>query len=88
MVVTKYESALTRLEHKSSMLEERISQSEARGQVVNTGYYNALINNEKNEQNKLIKQRDEMKAAMNAAINSGTLAKYSEEWLFDSHHTQ
>lgn len=80
LVVTKYESALTRLEHKSSMLEERISQSEAKGQVVNTSYYNSLIKNEQNEQAKLIKQRDEMKAAMNEAMNSGTLAKYSEEW--------
>lgn len=80
LVVTKYESALTRLEHKASMLEERISQSEARGQVVNTSYYDALIKNEQNEQAKLIKQRAEMKAAMNDAMNSGTLAKYSEEW--------
>lgn len=62
------------------MLNEYISQAEEQGYIVSKKYYDALINNEKQniaqlekEQSALIKSRDE-------AVKSGTIKKYSQEW--------
>lgn len=80
LVVTRFESELTQFEHANTMLEEHISQSEAKGHITSTKQYKALIGNEKKEINKLEAQKKAMKAAMDEAVNSGTIAKYSEEW--------
>lgn len=62
------------------MLNEYISQAEAKGHIVSEKYYDALISNErkniatlKQEQAALIKARDE-------AVASGAIEKGSEEW--------
>lgn len=79
-VVTQWENALSRLEHKASVLEERISRSEEQGQIVSANYYTALIANEEKKQQDLIKQRNGMLNALNAAVASGAVTKGSEEW--------
>ena len=62
----KYDAILQGYEHTESMLNEYISQAEAKGQIVSKNYYQALIDNEKQnisqlkkEQSALIKARDE-----------------------------
>ena len=80
-VQSQYDGILQGYEHTESMLNEYISQAEAKGQIVGRTYYDALIANErqninvlKMEQAALIKARDE-------AVASGKIAKYSEEWV-------
>jgi hypothetical protein len=79
-VSTKYDAILQGYEHTETMLNEYISQAEAQGHIVSEKYYNALINNEKQnilqlkkEQSALIKARDE-------AVKSGAIKKNSAEW--------
>lgn len=79
-IQSQYDGILQGYEHTSSMLEEYISQAEEQGHIVSKKYYQALVDNEKaniaeleNQQASLINARDE-------AVNSGKIAKYSEEW--------
>ena len=79
-VQSQYETILQGYEHTEAMLNEYVSQAEAKGHIVSKEYYNALINNEeqniaklKQEQSALIKARDE-------AVASGKIEKYSESW--------
>ena len=79
-IQSQYDGTLQGFEHTESMLDEYISQAEAKGHIVSKEYYEALIDNEeaniaqlKNEQSELIKMRD-------AAVTDGKIAKYSEEW--------
>jgi hypothetical protein len=80
LVVTKFESQLTQFDHANSMLEEHIAQSEAMGHIASAKQYNALINNEQKEIKMLENQKKEMKKALDDAVNSGTIAKGSEQW--------
>ena len=77
---TRYESILQGYEHTESMLNEYISQAEAKGHIVSKNYYQALIDNEKDnisvlktEQAALIKARDE-------AVASNKIVKGSQAW--------
>lgn len=79
-IQSEYDGILQGYEHTKAMLNEYISQAEAKGYIVSEKYYKALIDNEKQniaqlktEQAALIKARDE-------AVDSGTITKYSEEW--------
>ena len=79
-VSKEYDNLLQAFDHTESMLNEYISQAEAKGRIVSKNYYEALISNEqkrintlKQEQSALIKARDE-------AVASGEFDKYSEEW--------
>lgn len=79
-VQTQYDAVLQGFEHTQAMLDEYISQAEAKGRVVSKEYYQALIDNEqdsiitlKGELRNLIEQRDN-------AVNSGKIIKGSEAW--------
>ena len=76
-VQSQYDGILQGFEHTESMLNEYISQAEAKGHLVSEEYYNALIDNEnqniaklKEEQSALIKARDEAIANPNFDKNS------------------
>ena len=62
------------------MLDEFISQSEAKGYITSQKYYEALSKNTNDRIAELKKQRDEMTAEMNAAVDSGAIEKYSTSW--------
>ena len=62
------------------MLDEFISQSEAKGYITSEKYYEALSKNTNDRISELKKQRDEMTAEMNAAVDSGAIEKYSQSW--------
>lgn len=79
-VSTKYEGYLGVIEHEKNMLDEFVSQSETAGYIISEKYYDALSDNTKKRKSELIKQRDEMQAELNAAVNSGAIEKYSEAW--------
>ena len=79
-VATQYEGILSVIEHEKNMLDEYIAQTEANATLVSANYYNALINNERKTVAQLEKEKSDMLSAMQIAMQSGTIAKYSESW--------
>lgn len=79
-VITQYDSMLQGIEHQKSMLDEYISQSEERGYIVSIKYYEELKKRERDSILKLEEERNDMQAALDNAIQSGTIAQYSEAW--------
>lgn len=80
-IVTQYEGFLSVIEHERNMLEEYISQSEASGHIVSTKYYDALINVEKANIDKLEKEKEALLTSLEEAVNSGTIKPDSEAWF-------
>ena len=62
------------------MLDEFVSQSETAGYIVSTKYYDAMSVNAKKQIEQLKNERDELTSELNAAVDSGTIDKYSESW--------
>lgn len=62
------------------MLDEFVSQSETAGYIVSTKYYDAMSANAKKQIEQLKNERDELTSELNAAVDSGTIDKYSESW--------
>lgn len=79
-VSTKYDGYLGVIQHEKDMLDEFVSQNETAGYITSGKYYDAMSSNAKKQQEELKKQRDEMVAELNNAVNSGTIEKYSESW--------
>ena len=80
-IQTEYEGVISVMEHEKNMLEEYISQAEAKGRLVSTEYYDSLIAYEENAQQKLIAQKNAMIAQLNENVASGAIEKNSEEWV-------
>ena len=79
-VSTKYDGILGVIQHEQAMLEESISQSEAKGYVTSTKYYDALIKNQQQQTAQLKKQREEMLKELQSGMASGAIKKNSETW--------
>lgn len=79
-VSSKYDGYLGVIQHEKDMLDEFVSQTETAGYITSGKYYDAMSANAKKQQEELKKQRDEMVADLNNAVNSGTIEKYSESW--------
>lgn len=79
-VSTKYDGYLGVIQHEKDMLDEFVSQTETAGYITSGKYYDAMSANAKKQQEELKKQRDEMVAELNNAVNSGTIERYSESW--------
>ena len=79
-VSKKYENILSSIGHEQSMLEEYISQSEEKGYITSTKYYEALMKNERSQISKLQKEKTALIAKMNEAVNSGAITQGSEAW--------
>lgn len=80
-IVAQYDGFLSVIEHERNMLEGYISQSEASGYIVSTKYYDALINVEKANIEKLEKEKDALLNSLEEAVNSGTIKPDSEAWF-------
>lgn len=78
--LSEFDAKLTEIESNSSILEERISQAELKGQIVNTAYYEALSAQKRNEIKTLENERAKLIALRDEAVASGVVTKYSEEW--------
>ena len=79
-IQSQYDGILQGFDHTETMLNEYISQAEAKGHIVSKQYYDALIKNEnariselKGEQKALVDERDKL-------VEEGKIDKYSEEW--------
>lgn len=79
-VSAQYEGILGTIEHEKNMLEEYINQSETQGWLVSYNYYRELSSNEKRNIAELEKQKADMVAEFNAAMDSGTITKGSEAY--------
>lgn len=79
-VSTKYDGYLGVIQHEKDMLDEFVSQTETAGYITSGKYYDAMSANAKKQQEEFKKQRDEMVAELNNAVNSGAIEKYSESW--------
>lgn len=79
-VSTKYDGYLGVIQHEKDMLDEFVSQTETAGYITSGKYYDAMSANAKKQQEEFKKQREEMVAELNNAVNSGAIEKYSESW--------
>ena len=81
-ITQNYDNMLSIIEYKKNMIEENISQSEAKGWLVSGEYYEALISNEEENIAKLQKEKQELLAQLEAGMTSdGTrIEKYSNTW--------
>lgn len=79
-VSTKYEGALGVIQHEKDMLDEFVSQTEEKGYIVSTKYYEALTANAQKNITKLEQQKAEMLKELQNAMSSGTITKGSEAW--------
>ena len=79
-IQAQYDGILQGYEHTEAMLNEYISQAEEQGHIVSKKYYQALINNEKQNISQLKKEQDDLIKARDEAVNSGKIAENSEEW--------
>ena len=79
-IAARYDNLINKIEHKNNLLEESISQTQEKGYIVSTKYYNALITNEQNNISKLSGKRNDLYANLQQAIKSGNIQEGSEEW--------
>lgn len=80
-IITEFEGLLSIAEHTNNMIEESISQSEAKGRLTSTAYYDSLIAYEQDKQKTLAEQREKMMAQLNENVASGAIEVGSEEWV-------
>lgn len=79
-VATKYEGILGVIDHEKSMLDEYISQSEAKGYITSANYYKAQISAEKKNIKELQNEKANLLTALQNGMNSGTIKQGSEAW--------
>lgn len=79
-ITTRYDNLINRIEHKNNLLQESINQTQEKGYIVSTKYYDALISNEYNNISKLSSKRNELYSNLQQAIKSGNIQEGSEEW--------
>ena len=76
----QYDNLISLIEHRTSMLEGYISQSEAAGFWASEVYYQKLADTELENINKLQAEYNDLIAQFNENVNSGNIEKYSEDW--------
>lgn len=79
-ITTRYDNLINRIEHKNNLLQESINQTQEKGYLVSTKYYDALMSNEYNNISKLSSKRNELYSNLQQAIKSGNIQEGSEEW--------
>lgn len=79
-VISKYDNILSDIEFERSMLDASISQTEARGYIVSTKYYEALQKIEKSNIAKLEEEKQSLLSSLSSAVSSGSIKQGSEEW--------
>lgn len=79
-ISTQYDTIITELDNRKSLIEEYVSQFENKGYITTTKFYEKLIEIEKDNISKLEEERDKLQNAMDNAVNSGTILEDSEAW--------
>ena len=79
-VSQEFEDQLDVIEHTMDMIDGYIDQTEERGYLAATAYYDSLMKLEKDNVSMLQKEYDALTDALAGAVASGNLEKYSEDW--------
>ena len=79
-IATDYENKLAQIEHKTNTYNNAIDNLEAHGYLRTTKYYEQLRSAEQENLSNLKQERDALNAALNKAVASGYIKKYSESW--------
>lgn len=76
----EYESRISLIKHEADMLNSFIDESETRGHITSTKYYEELMKVERNNIKELNAEYSNLSYALEEALNSGRIQKYSEDW--------
>lgn len=79
-IVTQFEDMEKVFTDTNDILDKLVDYAETKGRIISKSYYEAMLQNE-NENNKLlVQQRDQMVAELNELVNTGKVTEYSEAW--------
>ena len=81
-VITYWEARVEQVESLMSDIETMVDMNEAKGMFSSKDYYETLIKMENDNIANLQNERNELINAMNEALDSGSVVKYSESWCF------
>lgn len=83
-IVTQFEDMEKVFTDTNDILDKLVDYTETKGRIISKSYYEAMLQNE-NENNKLlVQQRDQMVAELQDMLQSGRVTEYSEAW-YDLH---
>lgn len=80
LIEQDFDNQLSRMENKANHMESQISLLEAQNYFVSSKYYKKLANQEQNNIAMLNDKYAGLQEALDEAVNSGRISKYSEEW--------
>lgn len=79
-IVTQFEDIEKVFTDTNDILDKLVDYAETKGRIISKSYYEAMLQNE-NENNKLlVQQRDQMVSELNELVNTGKVTEYSETW--------
>lgn len=79
-IVTQFEDMEKVFTDTNDILDKMVDYAETKGRIISKSYYEAMLQNE-NENNKLlVQQRDQMVSELNELVNTGKVTEYSEAW--------
>lgn len=79
-IVTQFEDIEKVFTDTNDILDKLVDYAETKGRIISKSYYEAMLQNE-NENNKLlVQQRDQMVSELNELVNTGKVTEYSEAW--------
>ena len=83
-IVTQFEDMESEFTSLNDIIDKLVDYAETKGRIISKSYYEAMLQNE-NENNKLlVQQRDQMVAELQDMLQSGRVTEYSEAW-YDLH---
>lgn len=83
-IVTQFEDMESEFTSLNDIIDKLVDYAETKGRIISKSYYEAMLQNE-NENNKLlVQQRDQMVAELQEMLQSGRVTEYSEAW-YDLH---
>lgn len=80
LIEQDFDNQLSRMENKANRMESKISLLEAQNYFVSSKYYKKLANQEQYNIAMLNDKYAGLQEALDEAVNSGKISKYSEEW--------
>ena len=80
-IVTQYDQLVAVVEHSKNILDESISQSEARGYIVSKKFYEAQADAEIERIKLFYEERTKLEESLNKAVNEGTIIEGSEAYM-------
>ncbi len=75
-----YENKQKAYGQRSTEINNAMDLNEARGYRASSGYYAKLAENEKGLRDSLLKERKKLQKKFDSAVNSRSIAEYSDEW--------